>query len=74
MGVYRCCCSLMNMKFLRFQYVKNKARDIRLFHKWCPTLLLELFPNSIPSSYSYYLRRESLCKYMYFIYMLQEKE
>ena len=51
MGVYRCCCSLMNMKFLRFQMVKNKARDIRLLNIWYPTPPLELLPNGFPSGF-----------------------
>ena len=51
MGVYRCCCSLMNMKFLRFQIVKNKACDIRLFHIWCPTTPKEHFPSAFPSGF-----------------------
>ena len=48
MGVYRCCCSLMNVKFLRFQYVKNKARDIRLFHIWFPRRLRNAFREACP--------------------------
>ena len=37
--------------FLRFQVVKNKARDIRLLNIWYPTPPKELFPNGIPSGF-----------------------
>jgi len=40
------------LKFLRFQGVKNKARDIRLFHIWCPTTPKERFPEAFP--YGFY--------------------
>ena len=53
MGVYRCCCSMTRYEsFLGFQYVKNKARDIRLLkYLVSHTAKKELFPDGIPGGY-----------------------
>jgi len=53
------------LKFLRFQGVKNKARDIRLFHIWCPTTPKERFPEVFPSGFYTAFGADTLQKYTF---------
>ena len=59
-------CSLTVIEsFLGFQIVKNKARDIRLFHIWCPTTPKERFPVVFPSGFYAAFGVKTLQKYTF---------
>ena len=67
MDVYRCLCSLTRYEsFLRFRYVKNKARDIRLFHIWCPTSASKTLLFGFSQRFLHHFRREDIAKIHFF--------
>ncbi len=62
-------CSLTDLKFPRFQGVKNKARDIRLFHIWCPTTPKQRFPSAFPSGFYAAFGVKTVLIYHFFCYL-----